>query len=181
MGILNTIAVAIAVLAVLGTIGFNVNKEAKYGMCFLANVGYLDFLGPAYNTYWEKCIVEVSTDFLKRDYKEGGGSISKIHEVDCTNGFSFEQMSKESNGFTKPFICRNLLKDNKCRQWTLDTMQDVAKEGEWLKLLDLGNATYTRKAFTTTGHPFFMISAPEGFAKYVIISCTVNVVKTSIY
>lgn len=165
MGFLSKLSVVAAVVAVLVAIGFNYNIDVRYTVCFLANVGYLDFMGPAYNEYWEQCVTDVSDMYLRRDYKEGSGSITKIHEVDCSNGFTFEQFRIESKDFTVPFLCRGLLKDNECTKWNLDDFESISRDDEWLRLLDLGNATYTRKAFTNsaTKVPNVMMTAPDAF------------------
>lgn len=163
MGFLRSFAVAVAVISVLLAIGFNYSADVRYTMCFMANVGYLDFMGPSYNQYWEQCLTDASDMFLKRDYQAGAGTITKVHEVDCSNGFTFEQFRDESDGFTKPFVCRGLLKENECRKWDLDHFVDIAREDEWLRLLDLGNETYTRKAFTINNYPSVMMKGPETF------------------
>lgn len=165
MGLLSKLSVVAAVVSVLVAIGFNYNLDVRYTVCFLSNVGYLDFMGPAYNEYWEQCITDVSDAYLRRDYKEGGGSITKIHEVDCSNGFTFEQFRIESKDFTAPFLCRGLLKDNECTKWDLDYFETISREDEWFRLLDLGNSTITRKAFTNTNVkvPSVMMTAPEAF------------------
>lgn len=165
MTILATLTAAVAVFAALGAISFNVSKDAQYHMCLLANTGWLDFMGPEYNKYWEGCIGDASAYFLKRDYPPGGGSLTKIHEVDCSNGFTFEQMAEESNGFTKPFICRKLLKDNECTKWDLNYLASKANEEEFLNLIYLGNANYSRKAFSSPIYPARLTPAIDGFNK----------------
>jgi hypothetical protein len=163
MGFLVTFSLLVAAIAVLLAIGFNYSTDVRYTMCFLSNVGYLDFMGQSYNKYWEQCITDAADEYLRRDYQEGEGTITKIHEVDCSNGFTFEQFRTESNGFTTPFLCRGLLKDNECTNWNLDHFIDIAREDEWLRLLDLGNASYPRKAFTVDNYPHVMKTGPETF------------------
>ena len=165
MSLLKNLSLFIGLFAILFTIGFNYVIEIQYYSCLLANVGYLDFMGLSYNNYWEKCVADASEAFLKRDYEEGSGTITKIREVDCSNGMTFEQMREESHGFTRPFICRGLLKENKCLNWNLDYFTEIAKEDEWLRLLDLGNQTYDRKAFTTNYFPQIMETGPETFKR----------------
>ena len=165
MGVLGAVSVAIAAISVLLAIGFNFNTDVRYTMCFLSNVGYLDFMGPSYNKYWEQCITDAADEYLRRDYQEGEGTITKIHEADCSNGFTYEQFRAESKDFTIPFLCRGLLKNNECKKWDLDHFVEIAREDEWLRLLDLGNASYTRKAFTVNYYPQVMKTGPETFKR----------------
>jgi len=165
MGVLAKLSALVVVVVVLLTIGFHNSIEVRYHVCFLSNVGYLDVLGSSYKSYWEKCIADASHELLLRDFPEGTGRVSKIHEVDCANGFTFEQFRAETKDFTIPFICRGMLKNNMCTNWDLNYFSSLLREDEWLRVLDLGDFNYTRKAFTSMKYPHKVEPAPVIFER----------------
>lgn len=155
------ITILVAILAVL----FQVNVDVKHTLCMMGATGYLDFLGLSFSRALEKCIAETSTFYLHRDLKPGDGKLINIKELDCTKNVTFEDLDRESKGFTIPFICKGLLKDNACRKWDFDYLLEHSNRTQIFDNQLLEPVPGHRRAFMRVEYPRTKVSIEETFRR----------------
>lgn len=154
-------ALLVPVLAVL----YQVNVDVKNTLCLMGATGYLDFLGPSFVVSLEKCIAETSSYYLHRDLKAGDGKLINIKELDCTKNITFEDLDRESKGFTIPFLCKGLLRNNPCRKWDFDYLLEHSDRTQKFDNQLLEPVPGHRRAFMRVEYPRTTVSIDETFSR----------------
>lgn len=154
-----------AVLVVLLTVLFQTNVDVRHTLCFLAGLGYLDFLGTGFLDSASRCMAETSEYYIKRDLKPGGGKIVPIAEMDCSSNFTLEKFRELTEDYTRPAVCRNFLKDNKCRSWGLDYFKNVGNPNDTFRVQTLSEVEGNRRAFMRLVYPNEVLSANETYRR----------------
>jgi hypothetical protein len=119
-------------------------------------IGYFDFLGQTFQVAVNQCLAESSMYLLKRDRPAGGGRRIKVKEFDCKSDFSFEKIKYESENFTIPVVCKGLLLNNTCRNWSLTNFLDRTRDSEVSRGYMLDPIDSNRRAFIAHEYPTVM-------------------------
>eukprot|EP01040_Poterioochromonas_malhamensis_P010865 gene10865-11842_t len=158
---LGFLTIATALLAFL----YNTNVDVRHTMCFLAGLGYLDFLGTEFLDGATRCMAETSTFYLNRDFKPGDGKIIPVAEMDCSQNFTLDKFRELTQDYTRPAVCRNFLKENKCREWGLDYFREVGNPKDTFRVQTLKEVEGYRRAFMRHTYPSSLFTANETYDK----------------
>jgi hypothetical protein len=165
MSKLSTFFIILAIAVALFAVIFSNSITFRYTTCFLAGLGYFDFLGSNFLVVLDKCLAEGSNHFRQETFKEGDGKRIKIHEFDCTQNFTWSLLKEESKDFTIPVICRGLLLDNKCRKWDLDYFTSKVTADELFTSQRMEPVDGNRRAFFRNSYPVETHTAIDTMAK----------------
>lgn len=166
MNFLTKLSVGFAVFTAAMTVLFYASVDVRHTLCFAANLGYLDWMGNEFLDSATKCMAETSTYYLKRDFQAGQGKRLPIAEMDCTKGeITFETIREGTQDFTRPFVCRGLLKGNKCRDWTLDYFREKSTDEDFFRVQLLDVVEGNRRSFMRHTYPQFHVNASETYNK----------------
>lgn len=163
MAFLSTLVSLSAILAAVLAALFYTNVDVRHTLCFMAGLGYLDFLGSEFLDGASRCMAETSTYYIHRDLKPGQGKVVPIAEMDCSSNFTLDKFRELTQDYTRPAICRNFLKGNKCRQWDLDYFRNVGNPNDTFRVQTLKEVAGNRRAFMRMTYPHRVLSANETY------------------
>jgi hypothetical protein len=152
-----------AVSVVILSVAFRYSVDFRYSLAFTLSLGYFDFLGDRFLITVNKILANCSKYYLERDFLPNEGRTLKIHEFDCSEGATMEKFAIESFNFTRPVLCKGLLKGAQCtKKWSLDYFSKKTTEDEIFRSLTIESlGSNRRRAFMKHIYPTILLSANE--------------------